>query len=792
MRHFARLVVPARVAYRPLPCHHLIRFIHERPFPHVVQPELASEESYEIARDALLQLNIMIRRGIEPDALMYTSLINIMGRAGLEWQAYKLFSRMIESNVHPLPETYVALRDATAKHRARLRDEIQAKIEQSMETFPEYLSEVELARQRDEDRKCIARFEEYMQGKLPTSVPPSLGSVESTPSPATELHASATSSATTSPSSPAKIVSTMHIRNPTDAWATSDMAEKIRNQPHQLAKGLQAESLRVALLKLDDEELRIYLATQRQLRHGSKQQLVDRILENVSENAISAMLGRRAHYFRSVEKLLAADLCELKGTAEDKTNANQHNRQHEAYFEADRTLRKEEQASAAPEILLTPWGLIRKPLKVQYREDSISSPSFNNSERLERIRLLESELMLLWRKSQSQELDEIPESLLRRYAYQFQLRWRRRVPLSLIRAVEWHARMFLPTILAERGGTPGDADSSGGSRLSTLHPLPTPPARLREQQEADGMRQTLENFEAFRIISQRTNNLQVVDDKEINLHIKRIRRDIMRKERKDDDHLRREGHILSMASLASSAREFTPMDPPEEENLCSIIGLQEPDAVDDTMRLPIDKAPSSPEKAPPEQTRIHSPRSDRGAEGTVSGSTNTKRTEVGTVVGGGHDELPPWALFSEGEEYNLSTGHFGDPVMGRYQELSNSKFRLLPSRLAEKKWSVDRHLLPDQLRDVVDSEELKQTERLESVEKEYCRRLEYKRYRKWDNLLRKAQAKAKAKGAATIASEGKGSVKPLPAQKRLAQLLRNGHDRAKVSESLRERFNRSL
>lgn len=56
-----------------------------------------------MARDALLQLNIMIRRGIEPDVLMYTTLIATMGRAKLEWQAYKLFSRMIEQNLRPLP-----------------------------------------------------------------------------------------------------------------------------------------------------------------------------------------------------------------------------------------------------------------------------------------------------------------------------------------------------------------------------------------------------------------------------------------------------------------------------------------------------------------------------------------------------------------------------------------------------------------------------------------------------------------------------------------------------------------
>ncbi|CCW67494.1 unnamed protein product [Phytomonas sp. Hart1] len=721
----------------------------------------------------------MTRRGIEPDALMYTSLINIMGRAGLEWQAYKLFSRMIESNVQPLPETYVALREATAKHRTHLRDDIQAKIEQSMETFPEYLAEIESARQREDDRKCVVKFEEYLKGELPLSAPLAFGSAESTPSSTMNLHTSMTSSTTTSSSSTAKTVATMHIRNPTDAWATAKMAEKIRDRPHQLAKGFQAETLREALLKLDEEELQIYLASQRQLRHGSKPQLVHRILENVNEHAISAMLARRNYYFRSVEKLLAADLQELKSSTADQPNDNPHNTPHEAYFVADPSLQEKEQLSSGPEILLTPWGHIRKPFKIRCHEDSIDSKGSRPSERLERLCLLEPELMLVWRKSQNQELDEIPESLLRRYAYQFQLRWRRRVPLSLIHAVQWHATMFLPILLTKKKGAPGDVETSDESSFSTQYPFPTPPARLRQQQEEDGMRQTLENYEAFRIISQRTNNLQVVDDKEINLHLKRIRRENLRKEQKDEDYLRREQNILSMASLAASAHDFTPIDPPESENPSRVLGI-----ANHTQGFLTDEAGVFPEKPhrEPIKTRAAHPGQDAGE--IVGGSGNTKGDGVKGAVGEDPNEIPPWVLFSEQEEYNLSTGHFGDPEMGRYQELSDSKFRLLPSRLAEKKWSVDRHLLPDSLKDVVKSAELKQAERLKSVEKEYHRRLEYKKYRKWDNFLRKA------KEASVIAKEKNGSVQPIPAKKRLAQLLRNGKDRAKVSESVRERFNR--
>lgn len=730
-----RLAVPTRfrgsVMSLPLLC--LQRNVHERGF--TLPDDPGKGEAFEVARDALLQLNIMTRRGIEPDTLMYTSLIQTMGRAGLEWQAYKLFSRMIESNVRPLPETYVALRDATSKHRRALRSQIDTRIEEAVRFLPEQLAEAEEQRMQEEGRLCIAKYEEYLRGELPPprvelAVAPSEGSGPTSSSPSKAANAASVSAP----------VATMHIRNLADAWNTAAVADATRGGFHN-AKASEASRLELQkrLEGLHEEELGIFLSAQRQLRGGSKEELVKRILATVGEHAIRSMLSRRNHYFRSVEKLLAADLAKLQaeGDPTDSSKKDFH------WGEKDRTLSRVEAETAAPDVLHTPWGILRKPFRVQATE----GPSVSNAsvERLEQVRLSGPELHLVAVKAATGDLDELPEALLRRYAFQHRLRWRRREPGSLLSAVQWHATTFLPAQAVEVDG-----------KLASAQPAPTPALRLAT--EDAGMQRTLETFEAFRVISQRTNNLQVVDDKEINLHLKRIRREAAAQERKTVEALRREQNIMAAAGLAAIARQFT-VPKIEEPGTTRILGLSM--GRDHSRRLEGEPTEAIAPPAP------HSP------------SASNIRTDM-------PDELPPWALFGGEEEFNLTTGSFGDPHMGRYQELSDSQVRLLPSREAQKKWSVDRHLLPTPLREATETAELQETGRVEAVEAEYTRRQQYARYRKWDRFISKAQSKSRA------AREAIGKGRPIPPKLRLSQLLRKGRERAAVSEEMRVRFAKEL
>lgn len=763
---------------------HAQRAVHERPFfelPH----DLSRGEAYEVARDALLQLNVMTRRGIEPDALMYTSLISIMGRAGLEWQAYKLFSRMIEGGVRPLPETYIALRDATSKKRAKLRDDIQAKIEESVSSFPGELAQEELDRQRAEDRQCVRKFEDYMRGELPPPLPSSSHSdaLLNRVSGAITSDTTAKQEEPQLPPSPTSSVpvTTMNIRNPTDVWTTAQRAEEIRGLPQKMAKGESAANLRVALERMHEEELRIYLSCNRQLRHGSKRTLIDRIVDNVSEHSIRDMLDRRAHYFRSVEQILANDLELVKSTLGSSPQASPKEEKTDRHAgESDRTMSKAETEGTASDTLLTPWGILRKPLK--YREDRSmaahgsykalpgedeNGASFSSKTllRLQKVQLTAPELLLIRHKAEVDDLDELPESLLRRYAYQFRLRWRRRDPLSLLNAIRWHATTFLVPNAERVEGAHTEADVAVGAAP------PTPAIRL--QREKDGLQETLENFEAFRIISQRTNNLQVVDDKEINLHLKRIRRDAARRDRKTEESLRRESNTLAAAGLAASAKSYTP--PPDDE----LGGLE------DSHVLGWADGKSAPKTAALESGEDYV-EGDDGVKESVEQQGEQRRLgdskpEVAP------DELPPWELAQGEEEFNLSTGHFGDPDAGRFQELSDSTIRVLPSRAAQKQWSVDRNLLPADLKDVVERAELEQLRYRESVEQEYNRRRQYAKYRKWDNMIQRS-AKKKEGGR----DKEDGRIRPLPAKKRLAQLLRRGSQTQKVPAALKEKYNREL
>ncbi|CAG9574362.1 conserved hypothetical protein [Leishmania major strain Friedlin] len=718
----------------------------------------------------------MLRRGIEPDVLMYTSLISTMGRAGLEWQAYKLFSRMIEQNIQPLPETYVALRDATSRQRVALREQIQTKIEEAVDVFPEELARAERERQREEDRRCIAKFNEYMRGVLPattSSAPvsaPSLAAGGAVPeaegTPSGDCAGAPPGASKTGAASSSGTIATMHIRNPTDAWNTTQMAQDVRSHAQSTAKGNTAVELRVSLERMDEEELRIYLAAQRQYRHGTKTQLIDRVLKTVSASSIRAMLDRRCHYFRSVEQILAADLRQLNmSEPSDTTPVSNADAGARADAAQDRTLGNAEKDSLTPEVLYAPWGILRKPQR-RCKEPAVS----RNAERLERVRLSEPELLLIHSKAGTNDLDELPESLLRRYAYQFQLRWRRKEgAASLLQAVQWHVTTYVGSALQNGGEGAGAGDVLAS-------PAPTPPIRL--QKEAEGMRETLENYEAFRVIAQRTNNLQVVDSKEINRHLQHVRQDAVRRERKMENALRRERHVMEAAGIAASAKSFTPT-PTENGGEMQVLGV--------AAGTPLGGAgqdvvlePTSSQSSALVESQSH-----------CSGGEATGKGEDGATA----SELPPWALFEEEDEFNLSSGHFGDPEVGRFQELSDSRMQVLPSRTAQARWSVDRQLLPTSLKDVVQEAELEQQRRREAIEKEYERRLQYTRYRKWDSMISKAQQKRRRQAQDDSEEEEEGAgvaVKPLPAKRRLAQLLRKGRDRQKVSAAVLAKYNRSL
>lgn len=802
-----------------------------------------------------MQFNLMVRRGIEADVLTYTHLIATMGRAGMEWQAYKLFSRMIEQKISPLPETYLALLEATSPARKSLREDIQAKIEERITTLPETLAEAERERLRREDAVCLEKFEESLRGEgralrggeedeqkekdkreeeeaLVTPPP----SISSSGSRAEKSWSRGGSSAggdeedggrRTPPPPPP--LGTVHIRHPRDVWNISQLVEQLDATQQRLVRGEDATTrLHRQLEKLDEEELRIFLTIHRQLRHGNKHALIDRVLNTVGEASIAAMLRRRSHYFRSVESILASDLRVLMGDTQqqnggdgetmtsagpDKEKENeiqQHSGKSPSSSTSscssvlDTTTSATEKFATGPKILYTPWGFLRRPAVLPPSSSTSSNPydvkdgngdglsSSPNFERLLRVRLNEEEMVLLRSRAEAGELDEVPEQLLRRYAYQFRLRWRRRggdAAMSLLSVVSWHLTTFFALKVEEEEG----------AMVRVVPAMPDATPALRRQREREGMAKTLENYDAFRVIAQRTQNLQVVDSKEINLHLHKVRREEEKRRRALAEAKRVEEHLMNAQSLAIAATQFdsssplpsfgddgdptptwwTPADAGGEGGggrPSQVLGWEA--AADGEGSFPLSSSPIS--------------NSDTSDAAVTTGSREAvvaAKKEDDTTASAPVEELPPWELTAGEEEFDLATGRFGSPEMGRHRELSDSNIRLLPNREAEREWRVDRELLPTSLHHKVKETTLRQESQWEAVEAEYRRRSQYTSYRKWDRLLHRNKAKKEA--ARRQREEEEGTKGPVGPRKRFAQLLRRGADQQRVSCALREKYNRS-
>lgn len=657
------------------------RRVHDRPFREKGGEEL-SQESQETARDALLQFNLMIERGVQPDALSYTSLIATMGRARLEWQAYKLFSRMLEQNVRPLPETYVALRDATSPKRLQLLNDLNRKIEECVEKFPDELATSVAKQQREDDLKCVARFEEYINSDAPFLQGPT--------------EEEATSSSGGNGKSADESYQRVHIRNPADVWGTHKALESLG----MLGSSIDAPEvdlaakteLITALEKMHEEELRIFLSVKKQLRHGNKAELIRRIVDTVGSLAIREMLRRRHRYFNAVGDLLEMDLERMRGGPDGSSNAtNLH-----------------AVPDAARSTVRTPWGIIHKPRALPSRATWTGVQEVNQ-EKVERIKLTGEELDLVFRKAKLGEMDELPLSLLRRYAFQFQLGWKRSEQQSLVDIVSWHARTLLP--------------HHGNNTAQTATPS------LRRQQHNSDTQKTLENFEAFRIISQRTQNLQVVDSKEINLHIKNEKLATHVREKRSDVHQRRERHLNEAAMLQRQAREFMPIEEPQVSSMggSRVVGAAPPPA-----------------------------------------------------------ELPPWALEADsGRAYNFKTGRFGDPSKGSLQELSDGKIRALPNREAMDTHHVDLGTLPATMRDSIQRAQLAEQQEANARAVKQEERLGFRKFKKFHSFVERAKQRRQEE------KDQSPSVKPLQPKRRMVHNLRRGLDSVHINETDAERFLRT-
>jgi hypothetical protein len=312
------------------------------------------------------------------------------------------------------------------------------------------------------------------------------------------------------------------------------------------------------------------------------------------------------------------------------------------------------------------------------------------SKRVLQTPLTTEEADQLHRRAQLGDLDTVPLALLRRYAFQHQLRWKRKAVGSLLEVVSWHVKTFRP-----------------GSRTeATL-------AQRREVSERQMALQTLDNFEAFRVMAQRAQNLQVVDSNESDLHVRHLARLNKTREKRADEALRRQRNVAEAESIRRSAQHYTSREKRDAE-VSRLLGF----------------GPGSQPEAP--------------------------------------TELPPWAIRDTRETFDLRSGRFGVEGQARLQELSDGKIKLQDVFASEKEFHVDRGFLPPGDRDTVARLELAESSAREAEEKELSKKREKRRFVVFEALLARNKAKAMMRR-----EEG---VKPLAKPQRMVSRLRAGKE----------------
>ena len=509
------------------------RRVHERVGSPASRP---MEERVEAARNALLQFNVMVGQGVEPDVLMYTSLISIMGKARMEWQAYKLFSRMLEQGLQPVPETYLALRMATSTARKKLISDIECKMRECIQQLPQELAKEEVRRQaldaaQRQERITAAEANPHLP--TPTAIRAPQCREPQSPSPQDDDAS----------------YSTVHIDSPQGAWATFKAMQQRQGLSKSLADNEARDALRPKLEKLHEEELRIYLTVHRQLRDGNKSDLINRVLGCVPQSEIEEMLIRRKRYFGAVREMLERQLSDSAVPDSTPLTADQAALHHsdggtaspsELELPPDSSSGAEPQKdvseqkspnelstrdvfTSAPEFLHAPWGIIKKPLNPPPRSPSIVNETSNDP-------LSQEELLELHAKAAIGEIDLVPQHWLRRYCRQFHLKWKRRVSGELVDLVRWHIKHFPP---------------NGASSQPAF-------------QERVALGETLDAFHALQLISRRCHNLQVVDAHEVASNVASHLKKENRAKKLCDDAMRRERNLAAAEALQQAATEYTP------------------------------------------------------------------------------------------------------------------------------------------------------------------------------------------------------------------------------------------
>lgn len=341
-------------------------------------------------------------------------------------------------------------------------------------------------------------------------------------------------------------------------------------------------------------------------------------------------------------------------------------------------------------ILYTPWGAMRKPPKGS-PTSIVKAP--RSTGRLGPMS--KDQLQVIFEKAMAPQssLEGIPQRVLRDYASEFNLPWRRYIPDSLPNVVLFHAKNILPSILwsgsEEKGGSP-----SFSPRMREM--LESASAPRVEEMERLAAQKTLESYEAFRVVAKRTKNLQVTDGGkgEVNVSVRSAERDAKMARRKVEEASRKERHLSAIEALKSGAVDYKS----PEFDYSSLLREEEEKRISamKSGKLNVPKVEQSPLNETKAE-RLLRLRKQYHDFKVYSHQLKDEELVRNATVTGERKELPPWEIGSGLRPFNIDTGRFGNPNEG-YIEQSDGNVRLMPSHQSlANTYAVDPALLPPEI-----------------------------------------------------------------------------------------------
>lgn len=774
----------------------------------------------QAAQNALLHLNVMIDQGIEPDVLMYTDLIGIMGAAKLEWQAFKLFARLLEQGLKPLPETYLALQRATHPSREKVIADLERRILESTLSLPSEVAKREQDLLEAEERESDRILEALVGPKdAGGNRQPALNRSPIDPfaQPIAEISSgsAADNNVGSSSSSTRKYqfadeggLPTMDASSPRSVMSALNAIEG-RDSETRIARENQSRrpELTEKLAVLHEEELRILLAIHRQLRNGNRSELVDRVLQHVPASSIESMIHRRKRFFTDVGDALEAQLRQeqsllddqaqpTKNTAALKLNSNddvvdaKSSNQLAAVVPStdlsiledgtvpskQETITDVDRMRAQPHTMIAPWGRMNKPeANTQLQLPWWKREGGRSEARDEASKLEDADLARIYVAARTGTMEEIPMLTLRKYCRTYRLHWsRKRGPTEAAALVAWHIETFPPTSALDRIKSTYGLEVEDGVNGDAVEKR----RRMREAEvERKGMAKTQEKFDALRLIAQRCGNAQIVDSARVSRAINMMRARAKSIARQNAEQTRQVETLARVRSLEESMQRMPPSDFDRKmmsQSTPALRGLQ-PAAL-----------ASEPKTEPPRVLGLDDAASTSNSTGednsddddaTESTSLDTASTDAARAPS---KELPPWAVRTGTLPFNFKTGRFGNPDVAQVKERSDGTFGLSFSAQRMGQYHVDVETLPRDERAEVKAkllqDELRQTgpEATAWAQRSAERDIAPK-YQKLAALARRAKEKKTLEVQERKETEGAPVV-----QRRMAQVLKQGHDQPKA------------